>query len=134
MSVVGQNHTHSIPSCFGVLAVLLLGLGRAAADGIKVAGDILLYALPATTAAITLGSGDWDGTLQFAEAFAIQGLTVITLKNTIYETPPNGDGHQSFPSGHAAVTFALQNSCGSAMAGHTTRSAPRCRVREGAGA
>ena len=91
--------------CGWLLVAMLLGLGRAKADGIKVAGDILQYALPAATAAITMGSGDWDGTLQFAEAFAVQGLTVITLKNTIYETRPNGDGHQSFPSGHASVTF-----------------------------
>ena len=89
-----------------LLVALMLGLGRAAADGIKVAGDVLQYALPASTAALTLGLRDWEGTWQFAESFAVQGVTVLALKNTIYETRPNGEGHQSFPSGHAAVTFA----------------------------
>ena len=67
---------------------------------------MLQYALPAATAGITAARRDWHGTLEFGGAFVLQGVTVLTLKNTVYETRPNGQGHQSFPSGHAAVTFA----------------------------
>ncbi len=59
-----------------------------------------------TAAGVTLSHEDWEGTLRFAGAFAAQGLTVLTLKNTIYENRPDNVGHDSFPSGHAAVTFA----------------------------
>ena len=88
------------------LALACMVCGQAMADGIQAAGDILQYAMPATAAGITAVHRDWQGTWQFAEAFAVQGVTVLALKNTVYETRPNGEGHQSFPSGHAAVTFA----------------------------
>ena len=89
----------------GLLAALLL-CGRATADGIEAAGDVLQYAMPATAAGITALHSDWEGTLQFGGAFLLQGGTVLFLKNTVYETRPNDEGHQSFPSGHAAATFA----------------------------
>jgi len=75
-------------------------------DGIEAAGDVLQYAMPASAAALTLVHRDWQGTLEFGASFAVQGITVLALKNTVYETRPNGQGHESFPSGHAAVTFA----------------------------
>jgi len=89
-----------------LMLTLLLGAGRAQADGIAAAGDVLQYVLPVTAAGVTLSHEDWEGTLRFAGAFAAQGLTVLTLKNTIYENRPDNVGHDSFPSGHAAVTFA----------------------------
>ena len=97
----------SLRTLYWRLLVLLLLLNvRAAADGIEAAGDVLQYAMPASAAALTLTRRDWEGAWQFAASFAVQGVTVLALKNSVYETRPNGQGHQSFPSGHAAVTFA----------------------------
>ncbi|MCX7008659.1 MAG: phosphatase PAP2 family protein [Kiritimatiellaeota bacterium] len=88
-----------------LLPVLLTG-PRAAADGIETTGDILQYALPATAAGVTALHRDWDGTLELAGALMLQGGIVFVLKNSVHETRPNGNGSESFPSGHAAVTFA----------------------------
>jgi len=91
----------------GSLALALLaGVGGARADGIEAAGDVLQYALPITAEGLTLIHEDWDGSWRYAGAFALQGITVLALKNTIYETRPNGVGHQSFPSGHTAAAFS----------------------------
>ena len=89
----------------GLALALLLGAGTARADGIEAAGDVLQYALPLTTLGVTMLHEDWDGTWRFAGAFAVQGLTVLALKSAVYETRPSGQGHESFPSGHAAATF-----------------------------
>lgn len=88
------------------LVVALLHDQRVAANGIETAGDILQYVLPVTAAGATVAHQDWNGTLQFAGAFVLQGGVVLVLKNSVYETRPNGNGHESFPSGHAAATFA----------------------------
>ena len=97
----------SLRTLYWRLLVLLLLLNvRAAADGIEAAGNVLQYAMPASAAALPLTHRDWEGTWEFAASVAVQGVTVLVLKNSVYETRPNGQGHQSFPSGHAAVTFA----------------------------
>lgn len=90
----------------GVLVTLLCSGPRAGADGIEVTGDILQYALPATAAGVTALHRDWNATLELAGALMLQGGIVFVLKNTIHETRPNGNGTESFPSGHTAVTFA----------------------------
>ena len=89
----------------GLALALLLDRGLVRADGIKVAGDILQYALPISAGVVTVAYTDWTGTLQLGEAMVLQGVIVYGLKDTVYETRPNGEGHQSFPSGHAAATF-----------------------------
>jgi len=89
---------------------LLLGLGLAGqpahADNIETAGNILQYALPISAGIVTVAYTDWYGTLQLGGAMALEGVVVYGLKSTVYETRPNGEGHESFPSGHAAATFA----------------------------
>lgn len=91
----------------GSLALALLGgAGAARADGIEAAGDVLQYVLPLTAEGLTIIHEDWDGSWRYAGAFALQGVTVLALKNTVYETRPNGVGHQSFPSGHTAAAFS----------------------------
>lgn len=90
----------------GLALALLLGGGNARADAIETTGDVLLFAMPLTAVALPLADGDRDGALRFTGAFVVQGVAVLTLKNTVYETPPDGVGHHAFPSGHAAVTFA----------------------------
>jgi len=89
----------------GLALALLLGAGPARADGIATAGDVLQYAMPLTAVGLPLANEDWDGALRFTGAFVVQGVTVLALKSVVYETRPSGQGHESFPSGHAAVTF-----------------------------
>ncbi|HTL58262.1 MAG TPA: phosphatase PAP2 family protein [Candidatus Limnocylindrales bacterium] len=80
------------------------GIDAYAGDAIKAAGDILQYVIPATAGGLTLGYRDYKGTLQFGESVALtEGLT-YGLKYTVNETRPDG-GSQSFPSGHASISF-----------------------------
>ena len=80
------------------------GIDAYAGDAIKTAGDILQYVIPATAGGLTLGYRDYKGTLQFGESVALtEGLT-YGLKYTVNETRPDG-GSQSFPSGHASISF-----------------------------
>jgi membrane-associated phospholipid phosphatase len=88
-----------------LLLALLLGAGWTRADSIESTGNVLAYAMPATVAGLTLIHEDWEGTWRFTGAMAVQGLTVLALKNAVYETRPSGQGHESFPSGHASSAF-----------------------------
>lgn len=90
----------------GLAFAALLDAGTAHADGIETAGDVLQYAMPLTALGLPLGDGDWDGALRFTGAFVVQGVTVFALQDIVNEAPPDGVGHASFPSGHAASTFA----------------------------
>lgn len=75
-----------------------------AGDSIQTAGDILQFVIPATAGGLTLGYGDYKGTFQFGESFAVTEGVTYGLKYTVNETRPNG-GSQSFPSGHTSVSF-----------------------------
>jgi membrane-associated phospholipid phosphatase len=80
------------------------GIDAYASDAIETAGDILQYIIPATAGGLTLGYGDYRGTLQFGASFAVTEGVTYGLKYTVDETRPNG-GTQSFPSGHTSVSF-----------------------------
>src|ERR1041384_6481676 len=90
------------------LATLLLGLTASvdahAGDSIQTAGDILQFVLPATAAGLTLGYKDGTGALQLGESAALPLGATYSLKYAVNETRPNG-GSQSFPSGHASISF-----------------------------
>ena len=92
------------------LFVMLFGLMAAidvqANDGIEVAGDILVVALPADTVGLTIGLKDGQGTLQFAESASLAMGTTFALKFAIDKKRPNGE-NQSFPSGHATISFTF---------------------------
>lgn len=76
-----------------------------AGDDIRTVGDFLQYVIPATAGGLTLGYGDYKGTLEFGESFALtEGLT-YGLKYSVNETRPNGGSH-SFPSAHTSVSFS----------------------------
>ena len=49
---------------------------------------------------------DYQGGKQFGYALTGTALTTVLLKNTIEKERPDGSGFDSFPSGHAAVTFS----------------------------
>jgi len=80
------------------------GINTYAGDAIETAGDILQYVIPATAGGLTLGYGDYRGTLQFGESFALTEGVTYGLKYTVHETRPNGSS-QSFPSGHTSASF-----------------------------
>ena len=90
---------------FVMLSCIAVGVDVQAAGSIETAGDILVIALPAAAAGLTLGFRDGQGALELGESAALMlGLT-YGLKFTIDEKRPNGD-NQSFPSAHASISFA----------------------------
>jgi len=76
-----------------------------ASDEIASAGDILQIALPITAAGLTLAYWDGKGALQFGESASVTLGVTYALKYAVNETRPDG-GHQSFPSGHASISFS----------------------------
>jgi membrane-associated phospholipid phosphatase len=73
-------------------------------DVIKNFGDVLIYVVPSFAIGMTFGAKDYEGLKQFSESAVVGMGIVTTLKYTVHSTRPNGET-QSFPSGHAAITF-----------------------------
>jgi membrane-associated phospholipid phosphatase len=90
---------------FVTLFGLTAGIDVQASDRIESAGDVLVFALPITAAGLTLGFKDGQGALEFGESTALATGVTYVLKFTINKTRPNGES-QSFPSGHAAISFS----------------------------
>ena len=92
-----------------LLGVFTLGLAMVprshALDGIETTGDVLQYVLPAAAAGLTLAYRDGQGALEFGESAGVTLAATFALKYGINEKRPNG-GHQSFPSGHASISFS----------------------------
>jgi membrane-associated phospholipid phosphatase len=86
------------------LFVLIAGIDVKAYDRIGSAGNVLVFALPVAAAGLTLGFKDRQGTLEFGESAALAMGVTSALKFTIDTTRPNGE-NQSFPSGHATISF-----------------------------
>ena len=77
-----------------------------ARDSIEKRGDALAVLIPAIGLGSTLFYEDgYDGTLQFAKAFATSQLTTEVLKRVTHKERPNGACCKSFPSGHASAAF-----------------------------
>ena len=68
-------------------------------------GDAVQYALPITALTIAFIEDDPEGRIQFYKTFGTTLAITYTLKPTINRTRPNGAPY-SFPSGHAASSFA----------------------------
>jgi membrane-associated phospholipid phosphatase len=88
-----------------VASLLIVASSASASDSIEQAGSVLEVLLPATAAGLTLGYKDGTGALQFGESAALTLGVTYALKYAVNETRPNGGG-QSFPSGHASISFA----------------------------
>jgi membrane-associated phospholipid phosphatase len=88
-----------------ILYYTIGGVDVQAADGIETAGDILVIALPVAAAGLTIGFRDSQGALELGKSAALMVGVTYGLKFTIDEKRPNGD-KQSFPSGHASISFA----------------------------
>jgi membrane-associated phospholipid phosphatase len=89
---------------FVMLSCLADSVSVQAADRIETAGDVLMIALPAAAAGLTLGFKDGQGAFQLGESVVLSLGVTYGLKFTIDEKRPNGD-NQSFPSGHASISF-----------------------------
>ncbi|WP_299520226.1 phosphatase PAP2 family protein [Winogradskyella sp.] len=73
----------------------------------KIAGDILVVALPTLTLSSTFIWGDGQkGAYQFTKVLATTVALSYALKFTINKERPNGENNYSFPSAHTSVAFA----------------------------
>lgn len=107
---------------FCILIILLISVFPAAAQletiptppfspsksqkGVGISTDVLALALPVATLTFTLCEKDWKGLIQGVETAAVTAGATLLLKYTIKEWRPDMSNRHSFPSGHAAVTFA----------------------------
>jgi len=74
-------------------------------DAITTTGDVLLFALPATTLATTFILKDKKGTWQFTKGLLLTEALTVGLKYTIKKERPDHSDNLSFPSGHTSTTF-----------------------------
>jgi membrane-associated phospholipid phosphatase len=88
------------------MSVAVLPLSASASDTQRRAGDLISYALPAATFGVELWRGDHEGALQIAESLTATLVTTAALKHSIHAERPDHSDDQSFPSGHAAWSFA----------------------------
>jgi len=73
--------------------------------GIKTAGDVLLFAVPASTLATTLILKDREGSWQFTKGFILNQAVTFGLKVALNKPRPHHNGDNAFPSGHTSTTF-----------------------------
>lgn len=92
---------------FLVLFLAATALPASASDsGYKTTSDVLALGLPIVAGAISIAQDDASGLLQLIKSEAVTLTATEVLKRTTHETRPNGRDDKSFPSGHAAVSFA----------------------------
>lgn len=97
-----QQHAWSL-----VLALVFLTVSPSttfAADTQK-AGDALLVLIPLTGFATATIKRDREGQIQFIKAFIANAAVTGALKSVIDKRRPNGNCCESFPSGHASISF-----------------------------
>lgn len=71
-------------------------------DASSVGRDVLVAAALGVPAV----QGDWAGDLQAGGSMLLAGGVSYGLKELVHERRPDGSDNKSFPSGHAAVSFA----------------------------
>lgn len=69
------------------------------------AGDALLVLIPLTGFATATIKRDREGQVQFIKAFVANAAITGALKFAIDKRRPNGNCCESFPSGHASISF-----------------------------
>jgi membrane-associated phospholipid phosphatase len=90
---------------FVILCCLSVSADVRAAGNIETAGDVLMIALPAAAAGLSLGFRDGQGALELGKSTALAIGVTYGLKYTIDEKRPDGGDH-SFPSAHASISFS----------------------------
>jgi membrane-associated phospholipid phosphatase len=88
------------------LGLALCTIAAAQKSANEKAADVLRIAMPAGVAAYELWLRDGEGLLQFGASFAVTTGTTEVLKRTTHVERPDHSDDMSFPSGHAASTFA----------------------------
>lgn len=89
-----------------LIAVWLLigGSDVLAQDWVEPVGHGIQIGLPLSALAITALERDKKGAVQVLTSFAVETVTVLSMKRIINRQRPNG-GKYGFPSGHTAVAF-----------------------------
>lgn len=93
-------------------AALLLFIGVAYLSGAsdrdawEIVGNIGVYGLVGTAAAVPVYTGDWEGLKQAIFSVASASAAGLAGKAVIDAERPDGSGHDSFPSNHTANAFA----------------------------
>lgn len=77
----------------------------AQSSDIETIGDVFLVTLPATALSSSLFIKDRKGVGQFAKGFVLNQMLTFSFKGLVGKERPDGDGLDSFPSGHTSTTF-----------------------------
>lgn len=92
--------------------ILLLGCALltlpspAIAGGWSTASDVGRDGLVIVALGLPIAEGDWHGTKQAGFSIGTAVMVTTALKETIPEQRPDASNDQSFPSGHASISFA----------------------------
>ena len=93
----------------GLLASTLFVATPASAlsrDGWATASDIGAVGLGAVALGGPVLGDDWPGAWQAGGSILVGGGIAMGLKQVVHERRPDGSDNKSFPSGHAAISFA----------------------------
>jgi membrane-associated phospholipid phosphatase len=72
----------------------------------QTAGDVLALGIPLSGYVASLYLDDKDAQIQFYKSYGSTMATTMVLKYSIDKTRPDGDGDDSFPSGHSSSAFS----------------------------
>ena len=70
------------------------------------ASGVVRTALVAAAIGVPAVDGDWQGTRQAVHSVGAAFLVTVALKETFPSVRPDGNGNDSFPSGHTSASFA----------------------------
>ncbi len=87
------------------LFLFLASSALAGRDEMDAAGDVGRVLIPVAAAGATVGKKDWEGGKQLFLSLLAAAAVTEGLKAVVHERRPNGED-QSFPSGHASISFA----------------------------
>jgi membrane-associated phospholipid phosphatase len=78
---------------------------QSAVQGIELSGDLLVLAAPVVVFGMNYAFKDGEGAMQYGKSAALAMGTTYVLKLAIESERPDGSNNQSFPSGHATLSF-----------------------------
>lgn len=93
-------------TAIGVVALGVSGPAAASDKGWSDASSIGRDVLIVAALGVPAVQADWSGDLQAGASMLVAGGVSYGLKELIHERRPDGSDDKSFPSGHAAISFA----------------------------